>query len=394
MRLTPLLFVLCVMAASSHGTLAQYGGNSNTRNRDGNTSNSNSRNTPRSRVESTDRESEETDEREARRDAGREESVNKGKTPGLSEGPEVVGAVDEKNWGKLSPEQQAAAVAELKKFAEDAKMKVNGGLAPHETKYFLFYSDLKPAEAQKWAGLLDRMYAKLGNLFGVKSDENIFHGKALVFVFSKEQDYLVFQKIMHETDATGTAGLCHQYGNGDVHIAFFRQTVDQDFAAVLVHESVHGFLHRYKKPPEVPTWVNEGLAETIAADLVPQKGKRQELRQFAIGQVREHGGVGSTFFTTDRLEPWQYPVAATLAEFMIKANKKNYVAFIDGIKDGMKWQDALTQKYGAPLDRLIEAYGAEYNIRGMGGPNQQPDPRRAQEPNRDREEEERRKERE
>ncbi len=261
----------------------------------------------------------------------------------------------------------------------------------NETKYFLFYSDLKPAEAAKWAGMLDRMYVKLANLFGIKGGENIFRGKAAVFVFAKEEDYQSFQKTMHQTDAAGTAGLCHAFGNGNVHIGFFRQPNEMDFAAVLVHESVHGFLHRYKKPPTVPTWVNEGLAETIASELVPQRGKRQEYRQYAITQLRERGTLGEDFFTGNRLEGWQYPVAQLLTEFMIRQSRKNYVAFIDGIKDGMKWEESLTQKYGVPRDRLVTAFADSLNVRGIGSAKPVEDPRR---PAQENEEEQRRRERE
>ena len=402
MRITPLILSLLLIAASGSEAIAQYGNsnNSNSRNQNNpnNPSNANNpsnpngrtRTQPRTKVESTDRESEDADEREARRDAGREDSANKGKTPGLSEGPETVGQVEEANWGKLTPEQQAAAVEELKKFAEEAKVKVNPSLAAHETKYFLFYSDLKPNEAQRWASTLDNMYLQLAKLFAIKGGENIFRGKGLVFVFAREQDYLTFQKEMHKTDATGSAGLCHQYGNGDVHVAFFRQPNDLDFQAVLVHETAHGFLHRYRKPPVIPTWVNEGLCEWIAGELVPQKGKRMELKQHGIGELRNRGGLDKQFFSADHLEGWQYPVSASLADFMIKANRKNYVAFIDGMKDGMKWEEALTTKYGVPLDRLVAAFGEEHKIRGLG----QSDPRRAKEPNRDREDEERRQDRE
>src|SRR5678816_1538790 len=86
----------------------------------------------------------------------------------------------------------------------------------------------------------------------------------------------------HQTMAAGTAGMCHQYGNGDVHIAFYRQPNDLDFANVLVHESIHGFLHRYRSPVDVPSWANEGLAEAIAADMVNRKG----LTQAATAEAR------------------------------------------------------------------------------------------------------------
>ena len=126
----------------------------------------------------------------------------------------------------------------------------------------------------------------------------------------------------------------------------------------------------------IPTWANEGLAELIASELVPQKGKRQEYRQFAITQLRERGTLGNDFFNGERLEGWQYPVAQLLTEFMIKQGRKNYVAFIDGIKDGMKWEDALAQKYGAPQDRLLAVFSDSLNIKGLNASQAAPDRRR------------------
>ena len=69
--------------------------------------------------------------------------------------------------------------------------------------------------------------------------------------------------------------MCHTFGSGDVHIAFYRQPNDFDSAHVLVHESVHGFVHRYRSPLDIPSWANEGLAEAIATDMVPQPGMAQ-----------------------------------------------------------------------------------------------------------------------
>ena len=74
------------------------------------------------------------------------------------------------------------------------------------------------------------MYARMSELFAVPKNENIWRGKELVLVFSREQDYLNFEMKSHATMAAGTAGMCHQFGNGDVHIAFYRQPNDMDFA--------------------------------------------------------------------------------------------------------------------------------------------------------------------
>ena len=304
---------------------------------------------------------------DARRDGPSERSGQERKPAReLAHAPETVGEPEPQNWGKLTPEQHAAAIEQLKQLAERAKANVTPGLALHETKYFLFYSDLKPAEAAQWAALLDRMYARLADLFAIPKGENVFRGKALVLVFAKLEDFDAFEKTVHNRDPGLSNGVCHQRGDGLVHIAGFREPVDADFDALLVHESVHAFGHRYRKPPRLPSWENEGLAETIAAALVDQRGKRQELRQYAITRLRERGALGEQFVSGGRIEGWQYPVAHMLTEFMIRENRAGYVAFIDAIKDGAEWPDALAQKFGATPEQLAAAFGQSLRIRGLG----------------------------
>jgi len=78
------------------------------------------------------------------------------------------GQTDQKGkWPKLSTSEQADAVTELKTFADNAAKQLDRPLALIETQFFLFYSDLPSQEAQNWASLLDRMYARLADLFGV-----------------------------------------------------------------------------------------------------------------------------------------------------------------------------------------------------------------------------------
>jgi len=280
-------------------------------------------------------------------------------------GPKQVGTVDPSKWGKQSPEEMAAAIGELKKFAEETKQRINPKLTLYETQYFLFYSDLAPADAQNWAGLLDRMYGRLALLFGVPKGENLWRGKALVFVFASDQDYFAFQLKMHDkTVATGTAGMCHTYGNGDVHIAFYRQPNELDFAHVLVHESVHGFLHRYRSPIDIPSWINEGLAEVVASELVPRPGLTQDGTAQARQNLQTRRDLDK-MFESEHIVAWQYPVSRTLTEFMITQSRKGYVDFINGIKDGMTWQDALTQKYGVSLEQLVHAYGNSMGVQGL-----------------------------
>jgi hypothetical protein len=346
----------------------------------------------------------------AARGDGDDDADTKG-APGNMTGPQVVGRVDDRTWGALTDAEQAAEVARLKEFAEAAGKKLNKRLTLNETKYFLFYSDLSPKEAANWAGLLDRMYGRLAELFGVKKDAvasgapagtgaatstgstagagarpgaaargaaggsrsaavaggaytNVWYGKALVFVFEKADDYRQFQIRVHQTDPASSAGMCHCFGDGKVHIAFYRQPDELTFAHVLVHESVHGFVHRFRAPPTVPSWANEGLAEVIASELVPRPSRANDMTSRARSYLQQYGGTGG-LLDARHIAAWQYPVAETLCAFMIRQNKRNYVDFIVGIKEGLSWEDSLEKRYKAPRDRLIRAYGESLNLKGL-----------------------------
>ncbi len=200
------------------------------------------------------------------------------------------------------------------------------------------------------------MYGRLAEQFNVPDGQNIWRGKGLIIVFQKEKDYFDFERDSHHTDAKGTAGMCHSYGSGLVHVAFFRQPDELAFAHILVHESTHGFIHRYRSPVFIPSWANEGLAETIASELVPQPTRATNVHFSAMEGVRSHKGVGDEFFKTEHIEGWQYPVAESLCTYMITQNKTGYVNFINALKDGMPINDALTKVYGAAEDRLVEYF--------------------------------------
>lgn len=268
-------------------------------------------------------------------------------------------------WPPLDDEQQAAAVEKLKSISEQTQKKLNRPLQLYQTKYFLFYTDLSAREANNWSNLLDRMYARLSETFGVPKGKNIWWGKALVYVFSRESDYMRYESEIANVDAKQTAGMCHSYSDGKVIIAFYRQPQELEFAHVLVHESVHGFVHRYRSRTFVPSWANEGLAEVIATDLVPQRGRRDMVRTAAREQLQKHHNSMGDFFTAQHIEGWQYPVAQMLCEFMITAGKKNYVDFINGIKDGLSWDDALAERFKAPVDRLVLVFGQTLGIKNL-----------------------------
>ena len=92
--------------------------------------------------------------------------------------------------------------------------------------------------------------------------------------------------------------------------------------------------------------------------MVPQAGRDIRVRERARDELKAHDYNLGDFFTLGQIDGWQYPVAETLTTFMIRQSKSNYVDFINGMKDGLEWQEAIQTKYKAPLQRLVPIYGA------------------------------------
>src|SRR5205814_20704 len=164
--------------------------------------------------------------------------------------------------------------------------------------------------------------------------------------------YLKYMRDVYDDDAHGTIGKCFQRSDGFVHIIFSKQDNQGDFERVLVHESTHGYLHRYRSPVLIPSWLNEGLAEETATDVVGlaqgMAGKWQEGRT----TIQEHQGIGDEFFTAEHIEGWQYPAAETMVEFMIRQNRDGFVKFINAIKDGQDSEEALKKNMGWTYETL------------------------------------------
>ena len=121
-------------------------------------------------------------------------------------------------------------------------------------------------------------------------------------------------------------------------------------------------MHRYKSWRNIPTWANEGLAEVLGAELVPNKSRQISRRTAATSSLSTQG-VGPGFFTATFIDGWQYPVAENLCSYMISANRKGYVAFINAIKEGVTPEKALQTVYGATEERLVEAYKQSMGVK-------------------------------
>ncbi|QDT44852.1 hypothetical protein Pan241w_49680 [Gimesia alba] len=267
-------------------------------------------------------------------------------------------------WEEIADEEQLKYVEEYKEFLTKVgehfsalKMKF------YETKYFLFYTDMPAKQVAPYLIQLDKMNELLGQSFGFKPGHNIWRGKAVIVAFMGKPAFLEFEQQFYNRTETGNAiGLCHSHGNGKVIVSCYRGNDPNFFGAVLVHETAHGYIHRYKSTVPIPTWINEGIADWIAMLIVPSSKEVRFRQTEAATRLRQTQTFGGQFFNSDRLDGWQYGSASAIIQLMLKASPEQFKLFFNGIKEGLTWQDSLQRAYGLSVEQLSQAYGQSIGI--------------------------------
>ncbi|HCD00767.1 MAG TPA: hypothetical protein DER64_09575 [Planctomycetaceae bacterium] len=269
-------------------------------------------------------------------------------------------------WPKLSAEQQADAVREHKKFLADVRRKFSGlPLRLYETKFFLFLTDMPAAQIGVYIAHLDKMSVELGKRFGVPPGENIWRGKAVFVVFVNQASFVQFETSVMKMPLASTnrkQGICHQNNrNGDVIVACHRGNDPNYFAQVLVHETTHGYLHRFKSSARVPSWLNEGIAEWVSTIVVRSSPAPLKRQAEAVLRLKQTGVVGPSFFGK-KIESWHYGIASRITDSMITQNSRAFGAWIVSIKEGVEWSQGLQKTFGVTPQQLLLRYGRSIGV--------------------------------
>lgn len=266
-------------------------------------------------------------------------------------------------WSKTSPEDMEKYVQEEKDFLKKVGEHFpNRGMKFYETEYFLFFTDFPPNQVAPFLANLDKMNEVLGQSFGFATGENVWRGKAVVVAFVEKIAFQEFERKFMDNPETGSAqGLCHSFGSGRVVVGCYRGSDPSFFAALLVHETSHGYNHRYLSTVHIPSWINEGLAEWVATKAVPRETEMNRRRQEATARLRQTGTLEGLL--SNRVSGhWQYGAAHSLVDLLIRENPQQFRLFFNGIKHGLPWEDSLFRAYGATPADLVRLYGRAIRV--------------------------------
>ncbi len=279
--------------------------------------------------------------------------------------------VNQRIWESIPEADQVKYVAEEKEFLD--KVKAHFPKLPLqmvETQYFLFLSDMPAEQLSPYLKQLDQMNESLGAAFGFQPGHNVWRGKAVVIAFMTEESFVEYERVFmmkNDVDTTKMQGLCHAFSNGRVVVSAYRGQSPEHFGALLVHETAHGYLHRYKSTVFILSWFNEGIADWISGIAVPSCRTTTDRQNQAVDKLKLDATLGGTFFLNRQIEPWQYGVASSMVQLLVQKSPDQFRLFFNGIKEGLTWEDSLMRAYGITPQQLTSAYG-----QAIGVPNLQP----------------------
>lgn len=277
-------------------------------------------------------------------------------------------------WPALSDAEQKAAIQTMRQASDELLAKAGfPNASPIETKYFLVYSDLPERETVQLVRDLDQMYERVAELLDLPgppskrraSDPddstewlNLFWGKATIIICKDADQFrLIEAQAFNQMTPPGVVGLCHCIGPR-VFVNTYRAPDDLQFASVLVHETVHGIMHRFITPARLPTWANEGFAEYIASKAFPGSPVDKNRRPQGLAYIRQSGDLQRIMDMSYQNGTWPghqgvgYAVGYLLCDLMIREHPRGFVDWIRAVKAGKPWREALEAHFGAHPDKL------------------------------------------
>ena len=289
-----------------------------------------------------------------------------GPTPPSTSGPTLGDLTQEALEGTeggrvvaTPPEIRALVEGVYRSFGTTVQRRLGKGIELIETEHFLIWTDWDRRSRAQLADWCEAMYTALCAQFGIDPSEDVFLAKCPVFCWRNKARFWAFARQFDGYEGKSAVGYTRSIAeSGHVHIALFRQGRSQSavdrFAATLVHEGSHAFMHRLYTTRLIPHWVNEGYAELIAERVLDDRCHTGETADLLAKQyVRYDWSIGNLLQSTGPIPVHRYALAHSIVAYLESLGKKRFAGFIEGLKDGATVSRALADHYdGLTTDQL------------------------------------------
>jgi hypothetical protein len=267
------------------------------------------------------------------------------------------------NYAVPSEPQVAIASQTIKNLAAKSQTvsSLSTGMHMVESPHFTIYSWFPPAQDNSIRQSMEQLYSMLSRAFDVGKDETVWVGKCGVFMLTSQEQFTDFvTKVDHiDPHMAAAAGYCHYCSNW-AYLVMNMPTSKGDIEAyrlTLTHEGTHGFLSRYVSDRQIPTWVNEGIADAMADSLVASSRLKTRLKDATRVALKGQMDAKKVFDGV-RLGQFDYGIAQSWVQFLLAKNRKGFLKFLTLIKQGKSEADALQECYKWDRDQMYQAWQA------------------------------------
>jgi hypothetical protein len=262
---------------------------------------------------------------------------------------------------KSTPAQNEMAIAVAKFQAAGVAQKLGVNFQTLETQHFLIFTDWDTREYGFLKTNFEGAYDTVSRQFEIPSSDNVFVGKLPVYMFAQFKDYASFTDslgFLKQPTPRTLRGYYEGAANGSGRMVMYKPADDNrtqaeyEWAHCLVHEFTHAFIARYRTNARIPRWLDEGIAEVIAAKNFPFPGTNP----YAIRMAHQHANADPIFIDDQMPGGEWYPVMQTMVEMLLSRNHAALKQMVDDIKDGTDGEAALKKDYGIDYHQLVNQW--------------------------------------
>jgi len=265
----------------------------------------------------------------------------------------------------LPPEDRERVMAIYHGFGDSVRENICANLKLIETEHFLIWTDWGGYDRDRLGPWCEAMFDKLREQFRLPADDRVFLAKCPIFCWQSMARFRRFARLYDGFEADNAIGYTRSMeSTGHVHVVLLRQgrsPADYDrFAATLVHEGTHAFVHRLYSTRLIPHWVNEGLAEWVSEIVLDDRSPAGEKAELLARQyVRFDWPIEGFLASSAPLAVEQYPLAHSVVSFLLERDEDAFIGLVRSLKEGKMITQALADNYdGLTLGGLEESWRA------------------------------------
>jgi len=272
-------------------------------------------------------------------------------------------------WPTLDTVGRSEASRQIRDDIRDVLTVMGLSLEMVRTDSLLLYASGERMDLARLAVRLESTRVRLAERLGIAADELAPQGRIAVIVVDRRDDFRALQqRIFLQRDRPDITAMAHFVGPKAFVIAF-RGADGPELEHALAWQLVHAFMHRYISPKRLPPWANEGLAASVAAQVVPELQSPRTRRRQALGQLRSGFDPIPIFDAAYGDPPWPGPnrigpdLGRLLVELLAADQPVAFSEWVTDVKQGEPWGEALGRRFRMPPNRIIQIFIRHHQVR-------------------------------